>query len=337
MNVFECVTSRFGRAGRLLAMTGAVLGLSMPEGVAFAQAAYPSRPVEIVVGFPAGTSPDLIARTIADKLKDSLGQPVVVKNMPGASGNVAAAAVAKAQPDGHTLLLAGNASLVVNQHVFDNLPYDPTRDFAPVSQVAITPNILVVPPEIPAKTLQDFVSLAREKPEALTYAHVGVGTSTHLAGVFLESLVGIRLTPVAYKGGPAIYPDLLSGRVSACFCNIATALPLVREGKLRALAITSLRRSPSAPEIPPLADSGFAEIDTSAWFGFVLPAGTPPAIVDRLQREIRKAMTAEVRMSFEKLGMIVVDNSSPSDFVKVIATESAYWQKAAKAAGIKVQ
>lgn len=337
MNAFEFAPSSFRRASRLLAMTSALLGLSAPEGVAFAQGTYPSRTIEIIVGFPAGTSPDLIARTIADKLKESLGQPVVVKNMPGASGNVAAAAVAKAQPDGHTLLLAGNASLVVNQHVFDNLPYNPARDFAPVSQVAITPNILVVPPEIPAKTVQDFVSLARAKPEALTYAHVGVGTSTHLAGVFLESLAGIRLTPVAYKGGPAIYPDLLSGRVSACFCNIATALPLVREGKLRALAITSLRRSPSAPEIPTLAESGFSEIDTSAWFGFVLPAGTLPAIADRLQGEIRKAMTPEVRMSFEKLGMIVVDNSSPSDFAAVIATESAYWQKAAKAAGIKVQ
>lgn len=337
MKAFAFATSRFGRAGRLLAMASALLGLSAPEGMAVAQEAYPSRTIEIVVGFPAGTSPDFIARAIADKLKDALGQPVVVKNMPGASGNVAAAAVAKAQPDGHTLLLAGNASLVVNQHVFDNLPYNPTRDFAPVSQVAVTPNILVVPPEIPAKTLQDFVNLAQAKPEALTYAHVGVGTSTHLAGVFLESLAGIRLTPVAYKGGPAIYPDLLSGRVSACFCNITTALPLVRQGKLRALAITSLRRSPSAPEIPTLADSGFAEVDTSAWFGVVLPASTSPVIVDRLQQEIRKAMTAEVRASFENLGTIVVDNSSPSDFAAVIATESAYWQKAAKAAGIKVE
>lgn len=337
MNSFESATSRFRRGGRLLAITGALLGLSMPEGVVFAQAAYPGRTIEIVVGFPAGTSPDLIARTIADKLKDSLGQPVVVKNMPGASGNVAAAAVAKVQPDGHTLLLAGNASLVVNQHVFDNLPYNPASDFAPVTQVAMTPNILVVPSEAPVKTLEDFVSLARAKPEALTYAHVGVGTSQHLAGVFLENLAGVRLAAVPYKGGPAIYPDLLSGRVSACFCNIATTLPLVRQGKLRALAITSLSRSPSAPEIPTLAESGFAEIDTSAWFGFVLPAGTPPTIVDRLQREIRKAMTPEVRASFEDLGMIVVDNSSPSDFAAVIAKESAYWQKTARAAGIKVQ
>lgn len=325
------------RAGKLLAVASTLLCLLTVFGPATAQPAYPSRSVEIVVGFPAGSAPDMVARTIGNKLKDELGQPVVVKNLPGASGNLAAAAVAKSSPDGHTLLLAGNASLVVNQHLFDNMGYDPVRDLAPVSRVVVTPNLLVVPPELPAKTLAEFVSLARSRPEGLTYAHVGIGTSQHLAGVFLENLAGVSLTPVPYKGGPAIYPDLLSGRVSACFCNIGTALPLVRDSKLRALAVTSLKRSPSAPEIPTLAEAGFAEADTSAWFGLMLPGGTPTAIVDRLHRALQEAMVAEMRKSFEELGMIVALDGSPAEFAKTIETESNYWQRVLKAKGIKAQ
>lgn len=325
------------QGGRLLAVICAWLCLLTLPGPAATQPVYPSRPIEIVVGFPAGSAPDVVARTIGNKLKDALGQPVVVKNLPGASGNLAAATVAKSSPDGHVLLLAGNASLVVNQHLFDNLGYDPARDLAPVSRVVVTPNLLVVPPELPATTLAEFVSLARSKPESLTYAHVGVGTSQHLAGVFLESLAGVSLTPVPYKGGPAIYPDLLAARVSACFCNIGTALPLVRDGKLRALAVTSLKRSPSLPEVPTLAEAGFAEVDTSAWFGLVLPAGTPTVIVDRLYRALQDAMAPEVRKSFEDLGMIVALDSSPADFGRTIEKESAYWQRVLKAKGLKAQ
>lgn len=321
---------------KLPALAIALLCLTSGDGSALAQPASANRPVEIVVGFPAGTAPDLVARTIGERMQASLGQPVVVRNMPGASGNIAAAAAAKAPSDGHTMLLAGNASIVVNQHIFENLPYDPERGLAPVSRVVITPNILVVPPDLPAKTLQEFLALARAKPEAVTYAHVGVGTSTHLAGVFLANLAKVQLTPVPYKGGPAIYPDLLAGRVSACFCNVATALPLVRDGKLRALAVTSQKRLPSAPEIPTLEESGFTGVDSSAWFGFMVPAGTPTAEIERLHAQIRTAATVEVRKSLEDLGMIV-DIDSPAEFATLIAAESAYWAKVVKANSIKLQ
>lgn len=324
-----------GRKPSALAI--ALLCLTLGDGTALAQPAPSAgRPLEIMVGFPAGTAPDLVARKIGDGMQASLGQPVVVRNMPGASGNIAAAAAAKAPADGRTMLLAGNASIVVNQHIFEDLPYDPERGLSPVSRVVITPNILVVPPDLPAKTLQEFVALARAKPETVTYAHVGVGTSQHLAGVYLANLAKVQLTPVPYKGGPAIYPDLLAGRVSACFCNIATALPLVRDGKLRALAITSQKRSPSAPEIPTLDESGFSGVDSSAWFGFMVPAGTPAAAIERLQGEVRKAATAEVRKSLEDLGMIV-DIGSPAEFAALIAAESAYWAKVVRANNIKAQ
>jgi tripartite-type tricarboxylate transporter receptor subunit TctC len=323
--------------GRSLLLASTLLDLAFAGGTAAAQSAYPNRTIEIVTGFPPGTSVDIIARAIGDKVQKSLGQTVLIKNVVGASGNLAADAVVKSEPSGHTLLLAGNASIVVNQHIFEKLNYDPLKDLAPIYQVAITPNILVVNPSLPAKTLQEFVEYARAQPEGVSYGHAGVGTSQHLAAVFVESQAKIKLRPIPYRGGPAIYSDLLEGRIGACFCNITTALPLIQEGKLRALAITSLRRSPSAPEIPTLDEAGFKGVDSSAWFGFMAPAGTPPAIIDRLHREIQNALTPEVHKSFAGHGIMVIDGSTPSEFAAQIKTDSAYWEKVVKANNIKVQ
>ena len=297
---------------------------------------YPSSTVKIIVGFPAGTAPDTLARLLADRLQPALGQPVVIESAVGAAGNIAASRTARAQPDGHTLLLTGNAALVVNQRLYEKLPFDPAKDFALISQVAITPNVLVVHPDVPATSVAELVAFAKAKPDALTYAHVGVGTSLHLAAELLKQSSGISMRPVAYRGGNTIYPDLMTGRISACFCNIATALPLVREGKLRALAVTSLRRSPIAPDIPTMPEAGFAGFQAEAWFGMVAPAGTPATILATLHREITTALAdPSLRKTLVELGMLPVGNA-PEEFAAVVHTEVLYWGKVIEKLGLKL-
>jgi tripartite-type tricarboxylate transporter receptor subunit TctC len=326
---------------RIMAATAGILAAALLLATladrADAQTAYPAKTIKIVIGFPAGTAPDTLARLLGDKLQPALGQPVVVENVVGAGGNIAAERVARSEADGHTLLLTGNAAIVVNQHLYERLPYDPVRDLAPISQIAMTPNVLVVPLESPAKTVQQLVGLAREQPDKLAYAHAGIGISQHLAGEMFKQMAGIAVRPIAYRGASTIYPDLLAGRVDLCFCNIATALPLARDGKLRALAVTSLKRSPSAPELPTMDESGFPGFDATAWFGLVAPARTPPAVLDRLHRETVKALTAaDLRKTFDELGFVAIGNT-PSEFAATISAESPYWSKVIKAIGLKMQ
>jgi tripartite-type tricarboxylate transporter receptor subunit TctC len=291
----------------------------------------------MLVGFPAGTAPDTLARLLADRLQPALGQPVVIETVVGAGGNIAADRTAKASPDGHTLLLAGNASLVVNQSLYERLPFDPAKDFVPISQVAITPNVLVLHPDVPAKSVAELVALAKAKPDELAYAHVGVGTSLHLAGELLKQAAGIAIRPVAYRGGNTIYPDLLAGRVGLCFCNIATALPLVREGKLRALAVTSLKPSPVAPDLPTMDASGFPGFQADAWFGLVAPAGTPASVIAKLHNETAKALSeVGMRKTLLELGMVPVGNT-PEEFAAVIKSERPHWHNVVTTLGLKLQ
>jgi tripartite-type tricarboxylate transporter receptor subunit TctC len=314
-------------------------GLSLTSGadVALAQTQYPSATVKMLVGFPAGTAPDTLARLLADRLQPALGQPVVIEAAVGAGGNIAADRAAKAAPDGHTLLMAGNASLVVNQSLYDRLPFDPVKDFVLISQVAITPNVLVVHPDVPAKSVQELVAIAKANPDELTYAHVGVGTSLHLAGELFKQAAGIAIRPVAYRGGNTIYPDLLAGRISLCFCNIATALPLVREGKLRALAVTSLKSSPVAPDLPTMDASGFPGFQADAWFGLVAPTGTPTSVIATLHSETARALSeAGMRKTLLEFGMVPVGNS-PEEFAAVIKSERPYWHTVVESLGLKLQ
>lgn len=333
------LTRSAGRPTTLAVTLMLANGLSLVPGadVALAQGQYPSAAVKLLLGFPAGTAPDTLARLLADRLQPALGQPVVIETVAGAGGNIAADRAAKASPDGLTLLLAGNASLIVNQSLYERLPFDPTKDLVPISQVAITPNILVVHPGVAAKSVPELVALARAKPDELTYAHVGVGTSLHLAGELLKQAAGIAIRPVAYRGGNTIYPDLLAGRVNLCFCNIATALPLVREGKLRALAVTSLKPSPVASDLPTMDASGFPGFQADAWFGLVAPAGTPSSVIATLHRETAKALSeAGMRKTLLELGMVPVGNS-PEEFAAVIKSEIPYWDKVIKSLGLKLQ
>lgn len=318
-------------------MLSGSLVLTTPTSGALAQAPYPSRAVKIVVGFPAGTTPDTLARLVADGLQASLGQPIIVENSSGAGGNIAADRVAKAEPDGYTLLMAGNAALVVNQSLYEKLPFDPAKDFAPVSQVAITPNVLVVHPDVPAKTVQELVAVAKARPDDFAYAHIGLGTSQHLAAELFKSAAGVNIRGVGYRGGNTSLPDLIAGRVQICFCNIATSIPLVKEGKLRALAVTSPTRSPIAPELPTMQEAGFPGFAADAWFGIVAPAGTPTTVIARLHAELAKCLSEPpLRKTMTELGMVPVANS-PGEFAGAVAQESAYWASAIQRMGLKVQ
>lgn len=316
---------------------GAVLVAAtfLGAGSALAQASYPSRPVELIIGFPPGTVADTLARLYANSMQ--LGQPVIVKAMSGAAGNIAARAVAKAPPDGHTLLLAGNASIVTNQSLYESLPYDPDKDLVPVSQIAMTPNVLVIHPDVPAHTVQELAAYARGHPDALSYAHAGLGISQHLAAELFKQMAGIQILAVGYRGGPDIYSDLTAGRVKLCFCNIVTAMPFVREGKLRALAVTSAHRSTVAPNLSTMQEAGFPNFEATAWFGVMVPAGTPQSIVESLHRETVRALAAEdIRAKFTALGMTPIVNS-PTEFTAVIQSEIPYWARVIKALGLKLQ
>jgi tripartite-type tricarboxylate transporter receptor subunit TctC len=308
---------------------------AFPIGVA-ADGPYPDRTIKIVVGLPPGGAPDTTARMLAEKLQSAWGKPVVVENVAGAAGNIAADRVAKSAPDGYTLLLAGNASIVVNLNLYEKLPYDPVKDLVAISQVSMTPNVLAVPPDLPAKSVAELVAMARAQPDGLTYGHGGVGISQHLAGELFKHMGGLVIRPVGYRGAPAVMPDLMAGRISLCFCNITNVLPLARDGKLRALAVTSLKRSPAAPELPTMQEAGFAGFDATAWFGLMAPAGTPAAIVEKLHRQTVQALAAEdVRAKFDALGMEPIGNS-PAEFAAVIRTEIPYWEKIIKVVGLKL-
>jgi tripartite-type tricarboxylate transporter receptor subunit TctC len=307
----------------------------LSAGNAVAQASYPEQAVRILVGFSAGVAPDVTARLLADQLSSSWGKPVVVENVTGAGGNIATSRVARAAPDGYTLGTIGNASLVFSPSMYDKLGFDPLRDFAPISQIFVAANVLVVPRDVPARTLAELVALARARPGALTYAHAGSGTSQHLAAELFKSIERLDIRPVAYRGTTALLPDLLAGRVTMSFANVANVMPLVREGKLRAFAVTSVKRSATAPELPTMAESGYPGFEAVPWFGLMAPAGTPGAIVERLHRDmVRILALPDVRGKLNDLGLDVIAGS-PAELAAVIEREIPQWAKVIKQAGIK--
>jgi tripartite-type tricarboxylate transporter receptor subunit TctC len=299
-----------------------------------AEPAYPQTAIRIVLGFSPGSAPDVAARILAERFTAAWGKPVVVENMLGAGGNIAADYVAKSAPDGAMLLMAGNAAIVINPSLYAKLPYDPAHDLVPVAQVTIAPNVLVLNKDVPAGSVQDLVELARRGPAALTFASAGIGTSTHLAGELFQTMAGIKMQHVPYRDSAALLNDLVAGRVTMFFGSIASVLPLVRDGQLRALAVTSLRRSPAMPDLPTLDELGFSGFDASAWFGLMAPAGTSARIVAMLHDEALKAVTAPAaREKFAALGMEAVART-PEEFATVIRTETPVWAKLIKQVGI---
>ena len=321
---------------RLASNLFAALLMLLVAQTASAQSIYPNRPVKILVGFTPGTAPDLAARILADRFAEVWGSPFVVENMPGAGSNIATDHVAKATADGYTLLMGGNSALVINPSLYETLPFDPLRDFAPISQVFIAANVLAVPSALPIKTVAELVALAKAEPGKLSYAHAGVGTSQHLAAELFKYMAHIDIAAVPYRGTTALMPDLLAGRVTLSFANIVNVVPLAREGKLRALAITSIKRSALAPDLPTMAESGFPGFEAVPWFGLFAPAGTPKDVVDKLHGETVKVLAMpEVRKKFDDLGLEPVGNT-PVEFAAVIRKETPEWAKLIKDAGIKL-
>jgi tripartite-type tricarboxylate transporter receptor subunit TctC len=304
---------------------------------ALAQTSYPEQTVRILVGFPAGTAPDVAARIVADKFSADWGKPVVVENITGASGNIAADRVAKAPPDGYTLFMGGNSTLIMSVSLYDKLSFDPVKDFVPITQIFVAANLLVVPPSAPFKSIADIVAAAKAKPGELTYGHTGVGSSQHLAAELFKYVTKTKIQPVAYRGSTAVLPDLLAGRINMGFTNVVNAAPLVKEGKLRAFAVSSRKRSVAAPDLPTMIEMGYPDFEAVPWFGLLAPAGTPRAIVDKVYQETMKVLSEpDVRKRFEINGLDVI-GGSPAEFAQVIKTEIPYWAKIIKEAGIKAE
>jgi len=295
---------------------------------------YPNKPVRIVVPQSAGGSTDLTARLVAQKLSDALGQPVVVDNRPGAGSIIGTDLVAKATPDGYTLLVVAS-SITLNPSLYKKLPFDPIRDLAPITQLSAFPNMLVVHPSLPVKSVRDLIALAKSRPGQINYGSSGAGTGTHLSAELGKYMTGVELVHVPYKGGGPAVIALLGGQVQLDFATIPSVLPHVRAGKLRAVAVTTLRRSPAAPEVPTIAESGVPGYDHGPWNGMLAPAKTPRAIIARLNAEVARI----VHMP-EAAGVLVHEGAepvgnTPEAFAAVIRTETAKWAKVIKAAGIK--
>lgn len=294
---------------------------------------YPYRPIRLVVGFQAGGGVDMSARTVGQPLSASLGQSVVVDNKPGAAGNIAAALVAKATPDGYTLLMAN--STIASPTLFKSLPFDVRKDLDPVSLIAIGPSVLVVHPAVPARNVKDLIALARAKPKQLAYGSGGIGNVTHLEMEIMNAMVGIQMTHVPFKGSAPSLVALVSGEVQAVFSSIPSALGQIRAGRIRPLGVSILKRSSVLPDVPTIHESGVPGFDAASWYAVFAPAGTPKITVARLSKEIVAIMnTPEVRQRFANDGFEPA-GTGPSEFSKFLRAELAKWAKAVEMAGIK--
>ncbi|MFA5915400.1 MAG: tripartite tricarboxylate transporter substrate binding protein, partial [Burkholderiales bacterium] len=299
--------------------------------------AYPAKPIHLVVPYPAGGPLDIMARAIGQKLTEAWKQPVIVDNRAGAGGNIGADAVAKAAPDGYTLLMGAVATHAINPVLYSKIPYDPIKDFAPVALVAQVPNILVVNPSVPAKSVRELIELARAKPGSLNFASGSTGSTGHLAGELFNTMAGVKMVHIPYKGAAPATTDLLSGQVQLMFDNLASALPNVKAGKLRALAVTTLKRSPAVPDLPTIAESGLPGFDLTTWFGLFVPAGTPPEIVAKLNAEVVRALNAkDMRERLEKMGTEPPADNTPEHFAAFVRSEAAKYAKVVKASGARV-
>lgn len=315
-------------------LQGLAAGLGVSAVAAWAQA-WPVRPIKLVVPFPGGSSPDIIARAIAEPLAQALGQSLVIDNRPGAGGNIGTAAVAKAEPDGYTLLFTIQGPLVTAPLLARKLPYDPVRDLQPIGLVATSPNVLVVDPKLGASTLADFVRIAKEKKGQLNYGSVGNGSAAHLAMESFKSRAGIELTHVPYQGFPQVVNAILAGQVQAGFMVPAIAMGQVRAGKLRALGVTSLGRVGALPELAPLAEQGYAGFEAISWQAMLAPAGTPPAIVQRLSAELVRIIRSDEVRSKMLNQYFSAAATTPEALAALMKSESRRWGQMIKAAGVQ--
>ena len=300
-----------------------------------ALAQYPNKPIKIIVPYPPGGTSDILARAVGQKMQETWSQTVIVENKPGATGNIGADFVAKSPPDGYTLLLADIGSLAIAPSVFPTLPFDPVKDFAPVIMVAYSPHILAAHPSVPAKDVKELIALAKAKPDALNFAISGIGGANHLAGIDFAMRSGIKWTYIPYKGGAQAITDVMGGQAQVLFNGMLATYPAVKDGKLKALAISSAKRFPAAPDLPTVAEGGFPGFETGSFQGVVAPAGTPKEVVNALHATMTKILaTPEMRERLEKAGA-EVRPQSPEQFGQFIVSEKARWAKVVKDSGAK--
>ncbi len=324
------------RCSRIALKSVAGLALALGCAGAFAQS-YPAKPIRLVVPYPAGGPLDIMARAIGQKLTEAWHQPVVVDNRAGAGGNIGADLVAKSAPDGYTLLMGAVATQAINPALYSKIPYDPIKDFTAVALVAQVPNILVVNPSVPAKSVKELIALARAKPGSLNFASGSTGSTGHLAGELFNTMAGVKMVHIPYKGAAPAMADLLSGQVQLMFDNLASSLPNVKAGKLHALAVTTLARSPAVPDLPTIAESGLPGFDLTTWFGLLVPAGTPHDIVVKLNAEIVRALDSkDMRERLEKMGAEPPPDNTPEHFAAFIRSEAEKYAKVVKASGARV-
>ncbi len=322
-----------------VAVRAAVTGLlAVAAGLAHAQGAnYPNKPVRWVVPFPPGGSADIMGRMIGQELARSLGQQVVIENRAGASAIVGSDYVAKSPPDGYTLLQANVSQMTIHPSLYPRLPYDPLKDFAPVTVLGIVTSVVVTTPSLPVNSVKDLLALAKKRPGQLNFTSSGAGSSTHLTGELLKQRAGVAMTHISYKGsGPAL-TDVMAGFVEVMFENLPSALPFINSGKLKVLAVTGKDRSAVLKSVPTLAESGFPGFDMVSWQALVAPAATPRPVVDRLHAEVARVLnTPEMKEKMSGLGTEVVANS-PEQFARYLREETAKWSKIVKDAGIKLE
>lgn len=298
---------------------------------------YPSKPVRMVMPFPAGGPTDILGRLLAERLRETLAQNVVVDNRPGGAGMIGAVVAAKSPPDGYTLFLGGITTLAIAPFVQKDMPYDPLRDFQTVTQTTISPLLLMVHPSLPVRTVKEFLALARARPGDINYASSGPGGSGHLAGELFQSVTKTRLVHVPYRGAPPALNDLVAGQVQVMFGTMLASVPHVRSGKIRAVAVTGPKRSMAVPEVPTFAEAGLPAYDASSWNGILVPAGTPRAIVDRLHADLAKILRAP--NVFDRIaadGPVAV-GGTPEEFTAYIKAEQAKWAKVVREAGIRIE
>ena len=316
--------------------TGA-LAFAVPV-VAVAQiAAYPSRPLRLVVPFSPGGNADTLSRTASQKVSESIGQQIVIDNRSGANGNIGMEIVARAAPDGYTFVLGYIANVAIAPSLMSKLPYDPVKDYAPISQLASSPNIIVVHSAVPARTMKELIALSKAKPKSINFSSAGVASVGHLSGELFNTVLGAELQHVPYKGSGQGVIDLVAGQIQMLIGGMSSVMPHIKTGRLRAIAVTGAQRSPAMPDVPTVAESILPGFEATAWYGALAPAGTPPAIVSRLHSEYARALALpEVKQRLENLGFEIVA-SAPDVFAAYIKTEIVKWAKVVKASGAKAQ
>ena len=317
------------------AVAALALGIDCASAAAPVTAAYPTHPLRLILGYPPGGASDAVARLLAQSVGGRLGQTIVIDNRPGAGGNIAAEIAARAAPDGYTWFLGNNGILATNQALYERLPFDPLKDFATVALVASQPSVLVVNPALPVTSVRELIALAKAKPGQLNYASSGTGTAGHLTGELLKAVTQVNFVHIPYRGGGPAVIDLVAGQVQFMFATAASVIPQVKSGRLRALAVTSLKRSPTLPDLPTMDESGVPNFEAITWHGIVVPAATPSAIVGKINAELNVALaTPDMKEKLAAQG-VEAQGGTPAEFAAYLRREIPKWTKVVRESGAK--